>query len=107
MMLNIVRRWSFGVAQSTTVTVVVAVVVASLIGWALGNEYWFVVGILLLLCLSPIVLRWPLVSTFGLYAFLVPFDLAASLFAQNAGPTITRFVGVLAAGAMLSGGLVQ
>jgi O-antigen ligase len=81
-----------------------ALVLAPLFGWALAAENLIVLIVLGMISLIPLVIRWPIVSTFGLYAFLVPFDSVAGL---SGGVTITLLVGLLAGGAMLTAGIVE
>ena len=87
---------------------------ASLIGWALvralGEGRWTLVAVLplallVLVGLVPVLLRWPVISTFGVYAFLVPLDSVAVM--AEGGATITKLVGMLAAAVLLGAGLVE
>jgi O-antigen ligase len=98
--------WPQAISLSTGVCLVVAVALAPLLGWALARESWILVGLLATVALIPLIIRWPVVSTFGLYAFLVPFDTVATL-AEGGGATLTRLVGVLAGGVLLVAGLVE
>jgi O-antigen ligase len=88
------------------VCLVVALVLAPVFGWALAQENWIVVLLLTMVGLIPLIIRWPVVSTFGLYALLVPFDTVASL-ADAGGATLTRLLGILAGGVLLVAGLVE
>jgi O-antigen ligase len=89
---------------STGVCVVVALVLAPLVGWALAEENLIVLALLAIVALIPLVIRWPIVSTFGLYAFLVPFDAVAAL---SAGVTITLLAGLVAGAVMLTAGIIE
>jgi O-antigen ligase len=57
-----------------------------------------------MVALIPLVIRWPIVSTFGLYAFLIPFDALAAL---SDGVTITLLAGLLAGAVLLTAGIIQ
>lgn len=86
-------------------TIPVAVVgLAPVFGWALASERWFLVGALALGATAPLVIRWPVISTFGLYALLVPFDLVPYL---QGNATLTKPLGVLAAAVLLAVGLIE
>jgi O-antigen ligase len=78
---------------------------APLLGWALAYESWFICGGLVLLALLPLIVRWPMVTTFGVYAFLaVSLD---SLPFLPGGATLTKPVGVLTGAVLLSVGLIE
>jgi O-antigen ligase len=89
---------------STGVCLFVGVVLAPLFGLALALENRILIAALVMLTLIPLVIRWPVASTFGLYVFLVPFDSVASL---AGGATLTRLVGILAGGVMLAAGVIE
>jgi O-antigen ligase len=92
------------VSLSTGVCVFAALVLAPLFGWALAEQNLIVLALLGVVALIPLVIRWPIVSTFGLYAFLVPFDSVAAL---SGSLTITLLAGLLAGGVMLTAGIVE
>jgi len=78
---------------------------APLLGWALSNEDWFMFGGLGLLALMPVVARWPVITTFGIYAFLsVSLDAFPLL---PGGATLTKPVGMLAGAVLLAAGLIE
>lgn len=79
---------------------------APLVGWALAGEHWLILALLGILAVLPVVARWPVISTFGLYVLLVPFDSVADLAALG-GSTLTKLAGAFAGGAMLLAGLVE
>jgi O-antigen ligase len=83
-----------------------AVVVGPLVGLALAAESWYVVVLLGLVVLIPVVVRWPVISTFGVYAFLVPFD-AVTVIPGAGGATLTRLFGILSAGVLLASLLIR
>lgn len=95
-----------GLALSTGVCLVAALVLAPLFGWALAQEDRILLVVLVMVALIPLVIRWPVVSTFGLYAFLVPFDYVAAL-SEAGGGTLTRLVGIMAGGVLLVSGLIE
>jgi len=69
---------------------------------------WIRLGPIFAVAVAPIVLRWPVESSLGLYAFLVPFDDVATLASGgDAGPTLTKFVGGGAALILVGVGLVE
>jgi O-antigen ligase len=94
--------------------VVAAFVLGPLIGWAAANIRWdqpkrsstVLFALLVGIPAMPVLIRWPVVSTFGLYAFLVPFD-SVALITDTGGATITRLVGIVAAGVLLATGLME
>jgi O-antigen ligase len=63
-------------------------------------------AVLAMVALIPVVIRWPIVSTFGLYVFLVPFDSVATL-SEAGGATLTRLVGIVAGAVLLAAGLIE
>jgi O-antigen ligase len=87
----------------TGITLVVAAVLAPLMGRALAREDWQILALLSLIMVVPMVIRWPIISTFGMYALLVPFDFLAVL----GGNTLTKLVGMLAAAVLLGAGLME
>ena len=53
--------------------------------WALAcPEQWIILGALVMVALVPIIVRWPVVTTFGLYALLAcSFDVLPLLRARR------------------------
>jgi len=51
--------------------------------------------------LFPFLPKWPVESSFGVYALLLPFDSIAALGEGMEGPTITRLFGIAAAAVLL------
>jgi len=96
----------WGVTLSTGVCLVAALGVAPLFGWALARERWILIAVLAMVASVPLLIRWPIVSTFGLYAFFLPFDSVATL-SEAGGTTLTRLLGILACGMLLTAGLVE
>lgn len=95
-----------GLALPTGLCLFVALVLAPLFGWALAQENRILLAVLVMVALIPVVIRWPIVSTFGLYAFLVPFD-SVAVFAESGDSTVTRLAGILAGGVLLLAGMVE
>lgn len=61
---------------------------APILAWQLAKERWLNVALLTVIALVPVFIRWPVVSTFGMYVLLVPlFD---SLPYFVAGGTVDR-----------------
>jgi O-antigen ligase len=83
-----------------------------LVGWSLAYglmydrwQKWLAFGALLMIALVPIVVRWPVVATFGLYAFLAT-SLDAFPFLPGGG-TISKPAGALAGAVLLGAGLIE
>jgi O-antigen ligase len=95
-----------GITLSTGVCLVVALALAPLFGLALALENRIFLAALVMVALIPAVIRWPILSTFGLYVFLVPFDSVATL-SESGGATLTRLVGIAAGGVLLVAGLIE
>ena len=74
--------------------------------WALTYEHWFRLALIVLVAFIPAFVRWPVASTFGVYAFLIPFDGVAA-FSDLGGATVLRFVGILTGGVLFAAGLVE
>jgi O-antigen ligase len=74
--------------------------------WALANEHYFRLALIILVALIPAFVRWPVASTFGVYAFLIPFNGVAA-FADLGGATVLRFVGILTGAVLFAAGLVE
>ena len=88
----------------STGVVGVAVLLAILFGWALAGEYMAPLVILIVVALVPVFLRWPIVSTFGLYAFLLPFDTVTAAYGTM---SFTRPVSVLTAAVLAVAALTE
>jgi O-antigen ligase len=96
------RRW-FEPSYSTVVIAITVLVLAPLSGWAIGTENWVMFSLVVGLGTLPVLARWPVVSTFGLYVLLLPFESVA----MTRGATVARLVGIVAAGVMLGAGLIE
>jgi O-antigen ligase len=101
--MSLVRASTWNLPLSTGV-LIAAFGLSPLLVWALVTEQWKMLAGLILVALVPIVVRLPVVSTFGLYALL-----ACSLDALPLleGMTLTKPVGVLTGAALLGAGLVE
>ena len=79
-----------------------ALLLGVLFTWALAGEHWMSLTLVIVVGLLPIFFRWPIVSTFGLYAFLLPFDTveAAAGAMGFTRPLSVVTVGVLALAAL-------
>jgi hypothetical protein len=98
--------WRFASVTPSDIMVVVWLGLALAIGWAVAQEEWQLLIFIALAALLPLALRWPVVVAFGVYAFLVPFD-SVTLFTVAGGATITKMLGIMAAGVLLLVGVVQ
>ena len=99
-------QWNFDAALPIGIGIVAALGIGPLIVWAITEESWRLLTLIVLATLSPIALRWPVTMAFGAYAFVLPFD-SVAMVADTGGATITRLVGVMAAGVLLAAGVVQ
>jgi O-antigen ligase len=88
---------------ATRLTFVSAVVLAILFGWTAATENWKPFAVLVGVSMTPVLIRWPVVSSFGLYVFVLPFE-ALTI---PGGATVPRLAGILAAGVLLCAGLVE
>ena len=96
---------SLSIPFTTGVAIAVMLGLAPLFGWALGSEEWLIVAALGMVALTPIVIRWPVITTFGAYAFLATsFDSIAFL---EGAATLTRPAGIMAGGVLLVAGLME
>jgi O-antigen ligase len=106
------RLGDFGAARlrvsvpPTALALLSALVLPPLIGLALAvaDEDWTLLFLVGLVCVVPLVLRWPVVTTFGLYAFMVPFDAVAGI---GGGVTLTRLLGMMTGVVLAAVGLVE
>jgi exopolysaccharide production protein ExoQ len=76
---------------------------AILVGAALAGEKWFLCGVLMLVALVPLIMRWPVIVPFGLYALLLPFDTIEA----GLGMTLTRPIGAVALAVLAIASLVE
>ncbi|HJZ72627.1 MAG TPA: O-antigen ligase family protein [Vicinamibacterales bacterium] len=84
----------------------VAVAAAPAVAWLISEEYWRTLALLSLVGLLPFARRWPVTLVFGAYIFLIPFT-SVAVVADSGGMTITKLIGVMAAGILLAVGLVE
>jgi O-antigen ligase len=107
------RRWPSAPPSLASIVGIAMFVLASLLGWALayGLAYdgkpqkWLAFGALVMVALVPAIVRWPVVSTFGLYAFAaVSLDAFPLL---PGGASLSKPIGALAGAVLLGAGLVE
>jgi O-antigen ligase len=79
------------------------IALAIFVGAALADENWFRSGMLMFVALIPMIMRWPIIVPFGLYAFLLPFDTIQAGF----GMTLTRPIGLLAIVVLAAASVVE
>ncbi len=77
------------------------------LGRTIAQKNWFSLTPFLVLVVTPVLIRWPLQTSLGIYAFLVPFDSIAVLDERTTGPTLTRLIGVGAVVIVLAIGLLD
>jgi O-antigen ligase len=101
-----VRGLSLGTGPIPPIVVLtpLALVVGILVPLALIEEAWISLLGLGVLCAAPIVIRWPVYTTFGAYVLFMPFDQVIAL--PGVG-TVNRLFGMLAVAALLTAGLVE
>ena len=99
-------QWQFANVTPLGVIIAVGLGLALAIGWAVSQEAWKLVMVIALAALLPLALRWPVTFAFGAFAFLIPFD-SVTIFTVVGGATITKMLGIMAAGVLLVVGLVQ
>jgi O-antigen ligase len=98
---------SGGANYAAATCLVAAFGFAIVFGWALALERWRTVVVLAVAACLPIVAHWPVVSTFGLYVLVVPFDAIAWISQEGQGASVTRLIGMLAVVALISTGLME
>ena len=69
-----------------------------------GDQKWL---LLAAIGLAPLVMLWPVQTTVGLYALILPFDSISAVSGSSASRALTWFVGLAAAVALLVIGLVR
>ncbi len=94
--------WRSTVLTASAGVVILGVVLAASFGWAVNQRTLIMLGALVFVALIPIFIRWPVVSTFGLYALLLPFD---ALGVESMSPT--KPIAILASASLLGSGLLQ
>ena len=87
----------------SAVVVAIGIALGILVAAALADHRWVRSGLLMGLALIPIVLRWPVIVPFGLYALLLPFDTIQAGF----GMTLTKPIGALAIAVLAAASLVE
>lgn len=98
-------RWPSPSAHTAILAGLAVIGLAPILAWQLAKERWLNVALLTVIALVPVFIRWPVVSTFGMYVLLVPlFD---SLPYFVAGGTVVKPVGMLAGVVMLGTGIMD
>ena len=87
-----------------TVITGVAVLLGVLFAWALAGEHWTSLILVTAAGLLPVLFRWPVVLTVGLYAFLLPFDTVEAAYGAMG---FTRPLSVLIVGVLSVATLTQ
>jgi O-antigen ligase len=73
--------------------------------WEMTQDRWRDAAVYVLLAFVPVVVRWPIMSTFTLYALLVPFD-SVSVISGSGGTTLTKVFGLLSVGGLFLAGFM-
>lgn len=79
---------------------------ASVLGLAIALGNWLYLAPFVALAAIPVAVRWPVQTSLGIYAFLIPFDSIAVLSKGQTGPTLNRLIGVVASAILLAAGLL-
>jgi O-antigen ligase len=86
---------------------IVGVLYAAAVGWNIVTGKWLYLAALAALAATPLVVRWPVQTSLGFYALLMPFDNIAAMGQAASGPAWTKLVGAAAAAVLLGSGLVN
>ncbi len=101
---NVAHWWTWNVPLSTGILVVAVFGLAPLFGLALAFEHRIALVALVMVALVPILVRWPVVPTFGVYALLAcSFDVIPFLEESS----LTKPAGVLAGAVLAASGLME
>jgi O-antigen ligase len=108
---DVLRRLP-SVPLSTGIVLLVTFGLAPLVGWTLASALtiqrflpWVMFVLVSGLAVIPVVVYWPVATTFGLYAFVATSLDAFPL--MPGGASLTRPIGLMAGAALLAAGLVQ
>jgi O-antigen ligase len=77
---------------------------AAILGITIAAENWL---LLLAIAVLPFVLLWPVQTSLGVFALLLPFDSTATVGQSTTATTLTWFAGATAGVVLLGTGLVQ
>jgi O-antigen ligase len=109
---RVTRWWLSGPPIPATIVRVAMFAVPPLVGWSLAYalaydrwDKWLAFSALVMIAVVPAVVRWPVILTFGLYAF-VATSLDAFPFIPGGG-AVSKPVGALAGAVLLGAGLVE
>lgn len=95
-----------GMTLSTGVFLVAVLGLAPLFGWAIAQQNLILIAVVAMVASVPILIRWPIVSTFGVYAFLIPLE-AVTVLSKTGDITVVRLFGVLAGAVLLTAGIME
>jgi hypothetical protein len=73
--------------------------------WEVTQDRWRDAAIYVLLAFVPVVIRWPIMSTFSLYALLIPFD-SVSVISGSGGTTLTKVFGLVSVAGLFVAGFM-
>ena len=79
---------------------------ALVLGWVIVRGNRLYLAAFAALAIIPVAVRWPVQTSLGIYALLVPFDSIAALSQAGTGLTLNKLVGVGASAILLVTGLV-
>jgi O-antigen ligase len=109
---RIARWWPSTPPTLTSIVGIAMLVLAASFGWALAYGLaspkprdWLAFGALVAVALVPVIVRWPAISTFGIFAFIATALDAFPIL--PGGATLTRPAGALAAAVLLGAGLIE
>jgi exopolysaccharide production protein ExoQ len=110
---RIARWWPSAPPTLTTIVSIAMLALAALFGWSLAyalayeqrSREWLGLGALVAVALVPVVVRWPVISTFGIYAFIATALDAFPIL--PGGAALSRPAGALAAAVLLGAGLIE
>jgi O-antigen ligase len=109
---SVARWWPANLSLSTGIVVLVILGFAPLFGWMLASAItvdrfltWLMFILICGVAFVPLIVRWPVVTTFGLYA-LVATSLDAFPLVPG-GASLTKPIGLMAGAALLGAGLVE
>src|SRR5262245_17023766 len=103
---EVARLRTPNISLSTGIVIVTILGFGPLFGWAVAEATKLTLGLLVFVVLTPIFIRWPVESTFGVYVFLVAFD-SVAVISDSGGSTVTRLVGIASVGVLLADGMIR
>jgi O-antigen ligase len=100
------RTRSIPSSSRTALSLASAAAGAVVFGWSIFGGNWIYLAPLIVAAVVPVVVRWPVQASLGIYAFLIPFDPILALGGETTGTTLTKLVGIGAAAILLATGLI-